>query len=133
MEGVQEVVSDGTLLAIIVKRGAKTDVTTFLTDPNSQFQLGFVVRHAGEEIPRHAHREVSRSVSGTSEALFVRKGRAEVSIYGRDQRLVDSHLLEAGDVILFAAGGHGLRALEDLEVLEVKQGPYLSGEDKDHF
>lgn len=133
MEGVRKVTSDGVLLAIIVEKRAKADVTAFLTETNSQFQLGFVVRHAGEEISRHSHRDVSRNLSGTSEALLVRKGRAEVSIYGRDNRLVDSQLLGAGDVILFLAGGHALRALDDLEILEVKQGPYLSSQDKDRF
>ncbi|MCI8705025.1 MAG: hypothetical protein HFE60_12315, partial [Anaerotignum sp.] len=32
--------------------------------------------------------------------------------------------LEAGDAILLASGGHGFKVLEEVEMIEVKQGPY---------
>ena len=37
------------------------------------------------------------------------------------------------NVILLAAGGHGFEMLEDAEIIEVKQGPYSSTEDKVRF
>ena len=39
----------------------------------------------------------------------------------------------AGDVILLAAGGHGMTMLEPTEIIEVKQGPYTGVEDKERF
>jgi mannose-6-phosphate isomerase-like protein (cupin superfamily) len=42
-------------------------------------------------------------------------------------------VLEAGDVILLIKGGHGFKVLEDLEMFEVKQGPYAGDEDKIKF
>ncbi len=42
--------------------------------------------------------------------------------------------LIAGDIILLAGGGHGFTFLEDSEVIEIKQGPYISFEvDKERF
>lgn len=41
--------------------------------------------------------------------------------------------MEAGYVILLASGGHGFEVLEDLEVFEVKQGPYMGEMDKTRF
>ena len=34
-----------------------------------------------------------------------------------------------GDAILLCSGGHGLKILEDIEMIEVNQGPY-SGKEK---
>jgi len=36
-------------------------------------------------------------------------------------------------VILLASGGHGFEVLEDLEMIEVKQGPYAGDADKTRF
>jgi hypothetical protein len=43
-------------------------------------------------------------------------------------------VLNSGDTILLASGGHGFEMLEDTEMLEIKQGPY-SGvtNDKTHI
>lgn len=41
--------------------------------------------------------------------------------------------MEAGDIILLASAGHGFEVLEELEMIEVKQGPYVEHEDKVKF
>jgi hypothetical protein len=41
--------------------------------------------------------------------------------------------LEAGDVILLVSGGHGFEVIEEVEMIEVKQGPYLGEHDKTRF
>ena len=46
---------------------------------------------------------------------------------------MESRILEAGDVILLATGGHGFEVLEEIEMIEVKQGPYTGDQDKTHF
>jgi hypothetical protein len=46
---------------------------------------------------------------------------------------LESRTLEAGDVILLASAGHGFEVLEDLEMFEVKQGPYAEDADKVRF
>ena len=46
---------------------------------------------------------------------------------------LESRILQAGDVILLATGGHGFQVLEDLEMIEVKQGPYAGETDKTRF
>jgi hypothetical protein len=42
-------------------------------------------------------------------------------------------VLEGGDVILLASGGHGFEVLEEIEMIEVKQGPYAGDQDKTRF
>jgi Uma2 family endonuclease len=38
-----------------------------------------------------------------------------------------------GDTILLVTGGHGFEVLEEVEMIEVKQGPYVSDRDKTRF
>ena len=42
-------------------------------------------------------------------------------------------MLEAGDVVLLIEGGHGFEVMEDVEMIEVKQGPYAGEQDKTRF
>jgi hypothetical protein len=42
-------------------------------------------------------------------------------------------MLNKGDVILLADGGHGFKMIEDSEIIEVKQGPYAGELDKERF
>ena len=50
-----------------------------------------------------------------------------------DREYLESRILESGDVILLIKGGHGFEVLEDLEMFEVKQGPYAGDADKIKF
>jgi hypothetical protein len=112
----------------VVRATLAPEATTFVTDPSEAFQLGFVVYPAGGRIARHLHTPVERRVSGTPEALVVRKGRCEVDCYDPGGRLVATRELASGDILLMLSGGHGFRLLEDTVLLEVKLGPYLPEE-----
>jgi mannose-6-phosphate isomerase-like protein (cupin superfamily) len=65
--------------------------------------------------------------------LFLKKGRLRVDFYDGQRHYLESRVLEAGDVILLAGGGHGFEALEEIEMIEVKQGPYAGEGDKTVF
>jgi hypothetical protein len=56
-----------------------------------------------------------------------------VDFYSDQQQYLESTILEAGDVILLAYGGHGFEMLEPTEIIEVKQGPYAGDQDKTRF
>ena len=87
----------------------------------------------GKVIPAHTHNLVPREVSYTQEALFIRKGKVRVDFYTQQQEYRLSRVLGAGDVVLLIAGGHGFEVLEDLNMIEVKQGPYVGDADKTRF
>ena len=130
---LERVEAGGETLAVIVRADYSPTVTEFVTGPDVVQQLGFVVYPAGSEIPRHDHRALERTIEGTPECLLVRKGRAEVTLYDRRRREVCRRVLECGDVILLAGGGHGFRQLEDTVFMEIKQGPYAGVADKESF
>ena len=56
-----------------------------------------------------------------------------MDFYDEQQNYLESHVLEGGDVILLASGGHGFEILEETEMIEVKQGPYAGYRDKTVF
>ena len=53
--------------------------------------------------------------------------------YDQKQNYIESRILNRGDVILLAFGGHGFEMLETSEIIEVKQGPYINDQDKTRF
>lgn len=69
----------------------------------------------------------------TQEVLFIKKGKLRVDFYDDDEQYIESRILEAGDVILLVSGGHGFTVIEEVEMIEVKQGPYSGDEDKKRF
>jgi hypothetical protein len=92
------------------------------------------MRHpAGKVIDPHIHNSVRREVFFTNEVLVLKRGRVRVDFYDNARDLVGSRVLEAGDVILLASGGHGFEILEEAEMVEVKQGPYAANLDKSRF
>jgi mannose-6-phosphate isomerase-like protein (cupin superfamily) len=92
------------------------------------------MRHpVGKVIPPHVHNPVARQVHYTLEVLLIKKGRLRVDFYDADRNYIESRILTAGDVILLATGGHGFEVLEELEMIEVKQGPYAGEADKTRF
>jgi hypothetical protein len=120
-------------LAIILRASFKTDGIEFFTPSDFSQQLGYMNRPLGYIIPPHVHNAVAREVQYTKEVLFIRSGKVRVDFYGDEQNYLESHILNQGDVILLAFGGHGFQMLEPSEMIEVKQGPYAGDEDKTRF
>ena len=125
--------ADGILLAVIVpNRYDKPGVSFFTPDELSQ-QLAYMHHKQGHVIEPHVHNPVHREVKLTQETLFIRRGKLRVDFYDDRQTYVESRVLEAGDAILLVQGGHGFEVLEELEMFEVKQGPYTGDHDKSRF
>jgi mannose-6-phosphate isomerase-like protein (cupin superfamily) len=95
--------------------------------------LAFMRHPAGKWIQPHLHNPVSREVQYTQETLFIRKGVLRVDFYDTGRCYLESRILRAGDVILLIRGGHGFQVLEEVEMIEVKQGPYVGEGDKTRF
>ncbi len=121
------------LLAVIVPRDFNEPGIHFFTPNDLSQQLAHMRHPAGKVIEPHVHNPVDRSVQFTQEVLFIKRGRLRVDFYDNQQTYLESRVLGAGDVILLATGGHGFEVLEELEMVEVKQGPYAGDQDKTRF
>lgn len=133
MNGVECITSNDRPLVYIISEQTLPSETSFITPPDANLQLGFVVYPSGGTIVRHVHRPLERHIIGTSEALVIKSGRCFLDIYDDERALVATRALRAGDVVLVVGGGHGFRMEEDTVLLEIKQGPYTGLEEKERF
>jgi hypothetical protein len=121
-------------LALFVPEGfsLEEDKIEFLTDASSNFQIGMMSRRKGYVIQEHFHLRIARSILGTSEAILVRKGICKVIFYDSDLNESPRYeiSLTKGDLMVFFKGGHKLEMMENCELLEIKQGPFLGEKDK---
>jgi mannose-6-phosphate isomerase-like protein (cupin superfamily) len=121
------------LLALIIRNDYQCDGVDFITPNEYSQQVAYMHHPAGKVIDAHVHNMVHRDVIFTQEVLFIKKGKLRVDFYDEYEDYLESNVLEAGDVILLVSGGHGFTVLEELEMIEVKQGPYSGDADKKRF
>ena len=132
-EMIKTLTHSGELLALMVPAKFREPGIHFFTPDDLSQQLAYMRHPAGKIIAPHVHNPVPREVQFTQEVLVLMKGRLRVDFYTYEQSYLESWELEAGDVILLATGGHGFEVLEEVEMFEVKQGPYAGDEDKTRF
>lgn len=130
---IENIIHDGIILAIIVRRNFDKEGIHFFTPDDFSQQLAYMHHPFGKVIEPHVHNPVKRDVHFTKEVLFIKKGKLRVDFYTNNQQYLESRILESGDVILLSEGGHGFEVLEDLIMFEVKQGPYACDKDKTRF
>lgn len=130
---MEYVLNDDELLAIIIRRDFKEPGIHFFTPDNFSQQLAYMNHPPGKIIEPHMHNPVPREVLYTQEVLFLKRGRLKVDFYAASHAYLETRVIEAGDVILLASGGHGFEVLEEIEMIEVKQGPYAGDQDKTRF
>lgn len=130
---IKKITSKDLLLAILIPNSHKKSGIEFFTEPTSSQQLGYMCREKGYNIQPHRHNILSRDVKHTQEVLFIKSGKVKVDFYDNYENYLKSIELAPLDVILLCEGGHGFTFLEESEIIEVKQGPYLEERDKVKF
>jgi cupin fold WbuC family metalloprotein len=132
-EQVERVYSDQTLIAIILRSEFDESGVSFFSPFEFSQQLGILIHPSGFEVKPHVHKKISRDVRVTQEVLHLIRGKVEIVLYDEEQRPIRTCILNTGDTILLAFGGHGLRVLEPAKIVEIKQGPYAGMDDKEYF
>lgn len=133
LTGVETVTHEGLAYAMIIRASATSDAKyNFLTDSANPLQLGMNFYQAGEVIKAHYHlkRQIETN-SVVQEFILIGAGRAYLRLYdAAEQREFTGRQLEAGDMVLLLAGGHGFDVQDDTKIVELKLGPY-DGKTKD--
>lgn len=130
---IEQITENNQLIAIIVSWRFNKPGTHFFTPDELSQQLAYMRHPAGKIIQPHVHNPVPRQVQYTQEVLIIKRGILRVDFYSDQQHYLESRVLSAGDVILLITGGHGFEVIEEVEMLEVKQGPYVGEQDKTRF
>jgi hypothetical protein len=131
---IKKITAGDKLIAIIIPHDFSKDGVEFFTPKEFSQQLGYMRHPKGHEIPPHKHKLITREIQYTQEVILVRTGRIRVNFYSDNKKYIGNEELTSGDVVLLAGGGHGFVFIEESELIEIKQGPYISFEvDKERF
>src|SRR6185369_18029939 len=117
---VEQITANGQILAIIISHRFYEPGIHFFTPDDFSQQVAYMRHPAGKVIEPHKHNLMPRTVKFTQEVLFIKKGRLRADFYDDSQVYQQSRVLEAGDTILLAGGGHGFEVIEEIEMIEVK-------------
>jgi len=130
---IEHITHNNELYAIIIPNDFDKPGIHFFTPPKLSQQLAYMNHPAGKIIEPHFHNIKPREIQNTLEVLFLKKGKLRVNFYDEEKTFISHRILAAGDVIMLIAGGHGFEILEEIIMIEVKQGPYMGNEDKVTF
>lgn len=124
--------SSNKMIALVIKANHSNQGINFLTQDEDFMQVAYMGHPAGHDIVPHYHNRIPRNVDYTCETLIMRKGVMEVDLY-EDQKIIYAFELREGDILTMFGGGHGFKMIEDVEMVEIKQGPYAGPNDKTRF
>jgi hypothetical protein len=130
---IEHVIYNNKLLSIIIRKEFEKEGIEFFTPDDFSQQLAYMKRPKNYVIAPHVHNLVQRNVNFTQEVLVIKSGKVRVDYYRNDKSYIESRVLNPGDVVLLAYGGHGFEMLETSEIIEIKQGPYAGELDKVRF
>ena len=133
MGQIEEIKKKNKLIALIIRNDYLSEGVDFLTPNEYSQQVAYMHHPEGKLIDAHIHNLVHRNVVLTQEVLFIKKGILRIDFYDEYEDYLESRDLYAGDVILLVSGGHGFQVIEEVEMIEVKQGPYAGNGDKKRF
>ena len=122
------------IFALIVRRKfRKKSGINFFTPKESTQQFGYMKHKKNYLIMPHKHNKRLTKILRTTEVIIIFKGILRVDFYNDKKKYLFSKKIYAGDIIMLVNGGHGFKVLKDVEMLEVKQGPYILSSDKTKF
>lgn len=130
---IEKIMNKEETIAIIIRDSFHKKGIEFVTPGEFSQQLAYMSHEKGHTIVPHFHNRIQRDIHYTQEVLVIKQGKLRADFYDEACNYLESTVLEAGDIILLSSGGHGFEVLEDLVMVEIKQGPYLGENDKTRF
>ena len=118
---------------IVTPSSLKGDGITFFTNNSFNQQVGFMKHKKNKVILPHLHKKVLRKLSTTTEVIFILKGTLRIDFYNLKKKYLFSKIVKKNSLIILINGGHGFKVSNDIEMIEVKQGPYVESKDKEKF
>ena len=122
------------LLALIVRgKYRNRSGITFFTPKDATQQFGYMKHKKKYIIKPHLHKKRLTKIFYTTEVILLLKGILRVDFYSQSKKYLFSKILKTKDIIMLVHGGHGFKVLKDVEMLEIKQGPFNLIKDKVKF
>ena len=131
---IENIIHKKKLYALIVrKKFRKKKGVNFFTSKEATQQFGYMKHKKDHLIMPHKHNKRLTKILITTEVIVLLKGILRVDFYNEKKKYLFSKKIYDGDLIMLTNGGHGFKVLKDVEMIEVKQGPYSLSSDKVKF
>jgi len=131
---IEKIIYKKKLFALIVKGNyRKKKGITFFTPNNATQQFGYMKHKKNYFIKPHKHNKRITKILKTTEVILILKGILRVDFYSQKNKYLFSKLVKKNDILMLMHGGHGFKVIKDIEMIEVKQGPYSLAKDKTKF
>ena len=131
---IENIIHKKKLYALIVrKKFRKKKGVNFFTSKEATQQFGYMKHKKNHLIMPHQHNKRLTKILITTEVIILLKGILRVDFYNKKTEYLFSKKIYDGDLIMLTNGGHGFKVLTDVEMIEVKQGPYSLSSDKIKF
>ena len=131
---IENIIHKKKLYALIVrKKFRKKKGVNFFTSKEATQQFGYMKHKKDHLIMPHQHNKRLTKILITTEVIVLLKGILRVDFYNEKKKYLFSKKIYDGDLIMLTNGGHGFKVLKDVEMIEVKQGPYSLSNDKVKF
>ena len=131
---IEKILHKKKLFALIVRgKYRKKRGVNFFTSKEATQQFGYIKHKKNYIINPHSHNVRLTRILKTTEVLLLLKGILRVDFYDNMKKYLFSKIIKEKDLIMFVHGGHGFKVLKDVEMIEVKQGPYNLSKDKKKF
>ena len=131
---IENIIHKKKLYALIVrKKFRKKKGVNFFTSRDATQQFGYMKHKKNHLIMPHQHNKRLTKILITTEVIILLKGILRVDFYNEKKKYLFSKKIYDGDLIMLTNGGHGFKVLKDIEMIEVKQGPYSLSSDKVKF
>lgn len=106
---------------------------TFFTENKDIQQFGYMNHKKDHIIKPHVHKKQTRKLIHTSEVILILKGILRVDFYNTKKKYLFSKILKEKDIIMLVHGAHGFKVIKPIQMIEIKQGPFISKLDKIKF
>ena len=131
---IEKILHKDKLFALIVKGNfRKKRGINFFTPNNSTQQFGYMKHKKGHIVEPHQHNKRLTKILTTTEVILLLKGILRVDFYDNKRKYLFSKIINEKDIIMLVHGGHGFKVLKNVEMVEIKQGPYSLSSDKIKF
>ena len=131
---IEQITHKKKMLALIVRgRYRKKKGIHFFTPNSATQQFGYMKHNKKHIIKPHLHQKRLTKILSTTEVILILKGVLRVDFYTQMKKYLFSKILKGNDIIMLVNGGHGFKVLKNVEMLEIKQGPYSFSKDKVKF
>ena len=131
---IEKIYHKNKLYALIVRnKFRKKKGINFFTPKETTQQFGYMKHKKGHLVKPHKHNKRLTKIMRTTEVILLLKGSLRADFYNEKKKYLFSKIINEKDIIMLVHGGHGFKVLKNVEMIEVKQGPYSLEKDKVKF